>query len=50
MDVPGGECDTMLDARRQMQPSDVTGERCEVRSLIGLHHRNPPPPPPSSKL
>lgn len=37
MDVPGGERDTMLVARRQMQPTDATGERCEICSLIGLH-------------
>lgn len=29
-DVPGGECDTRLDARQQMQPADVTEERCEI--------------------
>lgn len=29
-DVAGGECDTRLDARQQMQPADVTEERCEI--------------------
>lgn len=46
-DVPGGECDTRLDARQQMQPADVTEERCEICPLIGPSSESPAPPPKS---
>lgn len=41
MDLLGGERDTTLDAQRQMRSTDVSGKRCGICSLIGLHHTNP---------
>lgn len=49
MDVRGGESDTILDARRQMQPTDMTWERREMYSVIGLHQKKTAPPPQKKK-